>query len=208
MIRVGLVAAWVGMWGSGAVASEPWRNGDLIFHTSQTAQSRPIRVVTRSPLSHCGLLWHDRGHWWVFEAARCVQRTRLEEFLDRGQGRYYRVKRYVGGLSKQQRLGMWAEGRRLLGRAYDAQFQWGDEQLYCSELVWMVFARGAGIRLGEPQRFGQLDLSSSAAQALIRERRLPQPEELVVTPAALDRLKQLETVGDTYPAVTSSSLRW
>ncbi len=202
-MRLALLATWAWMWGSGAAAAEPWRNGDLIFHTSQTAQSWPIRVVTRSPLSHCGILWQDRGRWWVFEAAGRVQRTHLEDFLDRGQGRHYRVKRYRGGLSKQQRLAMLAEGQRLLGRAYDAQFRWGDEELYCSELIWMVFDRGAGIRLGEPQRFGQLDLSSPEARRLIRQRRLPQPEELVVTPAALDRLRQLETVGDTYPAASS-----
>ncbi|WP_206680678.1 hypothetical protein [Hymenobacter polaris] len=37
------------------------REGDLIFHTSQSAQSQAIQLATHSPYSHCGLLYKTGG---------------------------------------------------------------------------------------------------------------------------------------------------
>ena len=31
------------------------------------------------------------------------------------------------------------EGDRLVGRPYDARFEWGARRVYCSELVFLVF---------------------------------------------------------------------
>ena len=37
------------------------RNGDLIFQTSQSAQSRAIQLATHSAYSHCGILFQKRA---------------------------------------------------------------------------------------------------------------------------------------------------
>lgn len=42
------------------------REGDLIFHTSLSAQSQAIQLATHSPYSHCGLLYKAHGEWQVF----------------------------------------------------------------------------------------------------------------------------------------------
>lgn len=42
------------------------RNGDLIFQTSQSAQSQAILLATHSAYSHCGILFRRNGQWRVF----------------------------------------------------------------------------------------------------------------------------------------------
>ena len=43
-----------------------------------------------------------------------------------------------------------------MGKPYDPRFGWGDEALYCSELIHKAFLRGAGVALGEKERLGAL----------------------------------------------------
>jgi len=45
-------------------------DGDLIFHTSLSAQSRAIQLATHSPWSHCGIVYKEAGNWQVFEAGQ------------------------------------------------------------------------------------------------------------------------------------------
>ncbi len=37
------------------------RNGDIIFQTSRSGQSLPIQLATRSPWSHCGIVYVKDG---------------------------------------------------------------------------------------------------------------------------------------------------
>ncbi|RYE90229.1 MAG: hypothetical protein EOO37_03435, partial [Cytophagaceae bacterium] len=67
--------------------------GDLIFHTSQSAQSQAIQLATHSPYSHCGLLYKTNGKWQVFEAVQPVKLTPLASWVARGQGGHFVVKR-------------------------------------------------------------------------------------------------------------------
>lgn len=180
-----------------ALGAESLQEGDLIFHNSQSRQSKAIRQVTGSDLTHVGILVRARGQLMVAEASGAVQITAVSDFIARGQGGKYSVMRLQGGLTPQQLKKMREVGLTFLGLPYDRLFLWDDESIYCSELVWKIYQRGAGIRLGEPQTFGSLDLSSSEAQTLIRERlgRRPIPsQEPIVTPVALARCNQLRVV--------------
>lgn len=51
--------------------------GDLIFHTSLSAQSQAIQLATHSPYSHCGILYRNGKEWQVFEAVQPVKLTPL-----------------------------------------------------------------------------------------------------------------------------------
>lgn len=184
---------------AGLARAQTLQEGDLVFQTSTSRQSLAIRTVTGSPLTHVGVLLRRQGEWWVVEAHGPVQVTRYQQFLARGQGRRVLVKRWRGGLTAAQSEGMRRAGRSFLGQPYDPLFRWGDDRIYCSELVWKIYRRGAGIRLGEPQKFAQLDLSSPAARMLVRERGRPPASEPVVTPAGLAGCVGLTTVLSTYP---------
>ena len=65
---------------------------------------------------------------------------------------------------------MWKLGRSWLGRPYDLQFRWDDERLYCSELVYKLVERTAGIRIGQLEKAGDFDLSRPEVQQKLRER--------------------------------------
>ena len=88
-------------------------------------------------------------------------------------------------------------GRGMLGRDYDRQFLWSDTKLYCSEPVWKLYRRGAGVTLCKPQQFRDVNparpvLAGEAARRYGKN--MPPPGEPVVTPAALFDSPLLRTV--------------
>ena len=170
--------------------------GDLVFHRSRSAQSRVIAEVTGSPLTHVGLVLPRGGELAVLEASGPVSWTPLHEFLARGEGGRFEVRRFADTLSREDVEALVREGDRLVGRPYDARFEWGARRVYCSELVFLVFERALDVELVVPQRFGELALTP-AARRLARRRmgRLPRPEERVVTPAALAASELVWTPG-------------
>jgi len=107
-----------------------FHEGDLIFHTSQSAQSRAIQLATHSPYSHCGLLYKRDGEWQVFEAVQPVKLTPLSSWVARGQGGHFVVKRLrdaATALTPAALARLRAAGQPLLGRDYDLAFNWSDE---------------------------------------------------------------------------------
>jgi cell wall-associated NlpC family hydrolase len=78
-----------------------------------------------------------------------------------------------------------AEAKKLLGRRYDARFGWGDDQIYCSELVAKAFARGAGMTLGRMERLSDLRIAG-LERAIEKRWGGPVPSDLLlVTPASI-----------------------
>ena len=175
------------------------REGDLIFHTSLSAQSRAIQLATHSPYSHCGLLYKSGGEWQVFEAVQPVKLTPLARWVARGQGGHFVVKRLrdaATALTPAALARLRAAGQPLLGRDYDRAFNWSDQQIYCSELTWKVYDRGLHRQLGQLQQLRDFDLTNPAVQAKLRERygrQLPLAEP-VISPARVFGSSELVTV--------------
>jgi len=173
--------------------------GDLIFHTSQSAQSQAIQLATHSPYSHCGLLYKANGEWQVFEAVQPVKLTPLARWVARGQGGHFVVKRLhdaATALTPSRLARLRAAGQPMLGHDYDLAFSWSDRQIYCSELIWKVYDRGLHRRLGQLQQLRDFDLSQPAVQAKLWERygdRLPLSEP-VISPASIFNSPELVTV--------------
>jgi hypothetical protein len=175
------------------------RDGDIVFHTSRSSQSLAIQLATKSPYSHMGIVYLRDGKPFVFEAIQPVKLTPLDDWIERGEGRHVVVKRLRDAdarLTLETLRKMRAAGEQLAGRDYDPYFEWSDERIYCSELVWKVFERGAGIGLGDLQTIADFDLSNPAVQAKVRERygdHVPL-DEVVISPAAIFDAPDLETV--------------
>ena len=182
-----------------AAAGEPQlESGDVVFQTSRSAQSLAIQHITQSPYSHVGLVEVSSDGAFVLEAIGTVSRTPWRRFRARGAGGKVLVLR-LGGLSPAQRGEVLAAARRFLGRPYDAQFGWGDERLYCSELVHKAYL-AAGVELGALERLGQLHVAGMEAALRARYGRVPLGLELV-TPASLARDEKLAAVySDFRPA--------
>ena len=62
------------------------RDGDLIFQTSLSGQSRAIQEATGSKYSHCGIIYRDGCDYFVYEAVQPVKSTPLAQWIARGKG--------------------------------------------------------------------------------------------------------------------------
>ncbi|WP_139923884.1 YiiX family permuted papain-like enzyme [Hymenobacter sp. DG01] len=175
------------------------RNGDLIFHTSQSAQSRAIQLATRSPYSHCGILFKKNGEWRVFEAVQPVSETSLAAWVARGKNGQFVVKRLRDAetvLTPAALQRLQNAGEQYRGRNYDLYFGWSDERIYCSELLWKMYRQATGREIGKLQTLREFDLSHPAVQAKLQERygkHIPLDEK-VISPVRMLETKELVTV--------------
>lgn len=175
------------------------QDGDLIFHTSRSAQSQAIQQATGSTLSHMGIILMRRGQPYVFEAVSTVRYTPLDKWIARGVDHHYVVKRLrhadsllTPAAMKQLR----GQANGFAGRPYDTMFEWSDDRLYCSELVWKLYDRALGIRIGERQKIAEFRLAAPAVHAKLRERygALIPTDRLVISPQAMAASPLLITV--------------
>lgn len=172
------------------------RTGDIVFHTSTSSQSVAVQAATRSPYSHMGIVMLRDGRPYVLEAVQPVGYTPLQAWLDRGrQGRYV-VKRPRAPLSAEAAAGLQQQAARYLGKPYDLTFEWSDERIYCSELVWKLYRSAAGIELAPLATLGSFDLDAAPVRVKLRERYGNQVplHEPVISPAAIFASPLLETV--------------
>ncbi len=165
------------------------KNGDIIFQTSRSAQSQAIQVATRSRYSHCGLIFIQSGKPFVFEASARIRQTPFERFVAKGDGKKFVIKRLKNAdsvLTTGSQKKLEAEGKKFAGLPYDAFFGWGDDRIYCSELVYKIYRNALGIEIGKPARLREFDLSNPKVRAKLNQRyhgRIPL-DETVISPAA------------------------
>lgn len=197
MIRALALAALLTLCAACArAAPPPVRDGDLIFHASRSAQSLAIQRATGSRYSHMGVVLHRNGRPYVFEAVEPVRYTPLADWIARGQGGHYVVKRLRTPPDARQTQRLRAQAERLRGKHYDLGFGWSDERIYCSELAYKLYDRAMGVRIGRLQRLREFELDDPAVRAKLRERygaRVPL-DEPVISPAAMFDSSLLETV--------------
>lgn len=183
---------------AGSKADPRWKEGDILFQTSRSAQSQAIQDATRSHWSHTGLLLRKDGRWMVLEAVGPVKYTPVESWIRRGERGHVvarRLKAKVHALTPADLTKVRQEGERLLGLPYDRTFEWDDRRIYCSELVWKVFDRALGVKLGKLQRLRDFNLGSPAVKEQMVERyhgQLPL-DEPVISPEALYEAPELES---------------
>jgi len=175
------------------------KDGDIIFQTSKSDQSKPIQIATKSIYSHCGIIYKKGNDLLVYEAVGPVKLTPLKQWIARGKNNSYVIKRLKNGeklitpdvLSKMKKV-----GDQLKGKPYDTTFEWSDNKIYCSELVWKIYQRGAGIKIGKLQRLKEFDLSNAIVKAIMKKRyrgKIP-TDEIVISPGSLFDSELLVTI--------------
>lgn len=173
------------------------KDGDIVFHESTSRQSPVIKLAQHSRWTHCGIVFHIDGKAYVYEAVDPVKYTKLEDWIARGKKGVCRVKRLKRGeLPSKSIEKMMQVGRKYKGKRYDLKFQWSDDKMYCSELIWKIYHHGAGIDLCTPKHFSDYSLSAPGVRRLIRKRYGSDfnPSETVVAPADLFNSKMLKEV--------------
>jgi uncharacterized protein YycO len=166
------------------------KNGDIIFQTSQSNQSKAIQLATNSKYSHMGIIYENDGKYFVYEAVQPVKLTPLQQWIRRGKNGHYVIKRLANAdkiitkttLSKMKQI-----GERFKGKSYDIYFEWSDDKIYCSELVWKIYKEATGIEIGQLEKLSDFDLSHKVVKAKMKERygtSIPMNEK-VISPAAM-----------------------
>ncbi len=179
---------------AGEPALEP---GDLVFETSGSSQSAGIQWATRSRWSHVGIVDVSPRGTSVVEALGKVSATPWKAWRRRARrhGGYLVLR--PRGLTHARREAAAERARAFVGRPYDARFGWGDDRIYCSELVVKAYERGAGISLGKRERLGDLRLLGIES-AMEKRWGGKVPRDLVlVTPASIAEDARLEVVEGT-----------
>lgn len=175
------------------------QNGDIIFQTSGSRQSKAIQLATHSRYSHMGIIYIENGKPYVYEAIQPVKLTPLEAWIKRGEEGKYVVKRLKSSekiLTPTVLEKMRKEGNKYRGKNYDIYFEWTNDRIYCSELVWKIYRDAAGIEIGRLQRLKDFDLSNPKVKKLMKERygeNIPLDEK-VISPASMFKSEMLTEV--------------
>ena len=174
------------------------KDGDIVFQYSGSAQCPAIAQATHSPYTHCGIVFIEHDLPIVWEAVGPVRKVPLSAWVKHGGNGHYVIKRLKdrGPLTPEHVAGMKAEGEREMGRPYDIFFSLDEESIYCSELVWKIYQRGAELEVGKLERFGDMDFTGAEARRVLHDRfgtSFPADQQ-VITPAALFRSSLLMTV--------------
>jgi len=176
-------------------AGEPeLREGDLVFETSSSSQSAPIQWASRSRWSHVGMVEVAPDGTFVVEALGKVSRTPWKAWRRRARSGGDLLVLRPRGLSAGARSRAVERAKAFLGRRYDPRFGWGDDRIYCSELVVKAYERAAGVSYGRRERLG--DLRLAGIEGAVEERwggEVPR-DLLLVTPASLAEDRRLVRV--------------
>jgi hypothetical protein len=185
-------------WIAAANAGETLHDGDLIFQTSRSGQSAAIQRATHSPYSHVGIVFLRDGKPYVLEAVATVRYTPLDTWIARGDGGHYVVKRLARPLTAIEDNRLKQAAGSYEGRSYDLYFEWSNERIYCSELVWKIYRDAVDLKLGKLQKLREFDLADPIVKTRMRERygaHVPL-DEPVISPAAVFASPLLVPVGN------------
>ena len=84
----------------------------------------------------------------------------------------------------------------FIGKNYDKTFEWSDEKIYCSELIWKIYQRATGLEIGKLQKLSDLDLTNEVVKSIMKKRygnKIPL-SETVISPESIFESALLSTV--------------
>lgn len=179
--------------------SQSLKDGDIILHTSKSQQSSIIQKITKSQFTHCGIVFFKNGIPYVFEAVQPVKVTPLKIWINRGINSNYAVLRPYTPLTKEQKNKMYSYAKSQLGKNYDIKFQWSDDKMYCSELVWKCY-KAAGITLTKLKKFNNYNLTNPIVIQTIKNRygNNFNSNELVISPKDIYNSDLLKIIYNDY----------
>ena len=146
-----------------------------------------------------GIIFKHNDIFLVLEAVQPVQFTKLEDWLKRGRRRHFVVKRLENAddvINQEVVRNMNLVGEEMVGKDYDKYFEWTDERIYCSELVWKIYKETLDIDIGPLKKMKDFDLSDEKVKKIMKKRygdEIPL-EETVVSPGDIFESDKLITV--------------
>lgn len=172
------------------LANAQVKDGDLIFHKSQTQQSTALKEATGSEWTHVGIILNNK----VVEETGGVKITAIKDFIARGKNHEYKVFRSPKFDSSM--ISSLNAAIKFYDKPYDIYFEFTDDREYCSEFVYKVFLKSTGIQIGTVQKMREMNLDGPYVKALIKQRltdtgRTLNLDEDIITPISLMSDKDL-----------------
>ena len=146
------------------------KEGDIVFQTSKSPQSKYIILATKSQWSQCGIIIEKSDGLYVLEATGKLKLTPLQEFINRGKGKQWWAKRVIDKPIK-------VKYRHLLGRRYDTSFKPDNNLFYCSELLHHIYKTQFGIELCKYRKVSDYHLTG--LKKTLRKRGINLNQEVV-----------------------------
>lgn len=180
-----------------------FQDGDIIFQSSNSKQCEAIKIATKSEFSHCGIIFIENGKTYVYEAVQPVKMTLLKDWISQGTDSKYVVQRLKNSdkiLTKEILNKMKTYGKSFNNKDYDLYFEWSDDKIYCSELVWKIYKNGANIELCQTKKLKDFNLNHPAVQQIMKERygsKIPY-NEAVVAPSQLYESTLVQTIYNNF----------
>ncbi len=149
---------------------ERLQTGDIVFQDTGGEQGAAVKAATGSRYTHCGVVFEIDGKLHVLEAVQPVSVVTLEDFRKRSRVFHARRLQDPGKMNRKalQKALKW--GRSQIGKDYDPMFQWDDETLYCSELVWKIYKKSTDLELCQPKTFKSYFLDRPEVRRVIAQR--------------------------------------
>lgn len=180
-----------------------FKNGDIIFQTSESAQCEAVKIATNSKFSHCGIIFIENEQCFVYEAVQPVKITPLKTWITHGKDNNYVVKRYKNKdftFSEIEINKMKNYAKKHVNKNYDLYFNWSDTEIYCSELVWKIYKTAINIELCKTKKLEEFNLNNLIVKNILIQRygkNIPL-KEYVVAPSQLYDSELLITIFDNY----------
>lgn len=149
--------------------SNTYKDGDIIFQTTSGQTGKAIQLATHSQYNHCGVLFFENNEWVVYEAVQPVRKTSLLEFNARGKGSVKRLANISLSNADVNKLKALFKSA-FENKNYDEAFNWSDDQIYCSELVFKLYHKALNIELCKPRKLSDFDLSHPLVKEKLNEK--------------------------------------
>jgi hypothetical protein len=131
--------------------------------------------------------------------AELYTKTPLDKWIARGKDGHFVIKRLKNAeevLTSKTLQKLKLEGNKFNGKNYDLTFEWSDNKIYCSELIWKIYERATGIEIGKLEKLKDFDLTNESVKKIMKNRygdKIPL-NETVISPATIfesDLLKEV-----------------
>jgi len=166
-----------------------------------SSQSKAIQLATHSKYSHCGIIFWENGECYVWEAGKVVTITKIDKFIQKGEGGHFVIKRLR---SSQELFASEANLDKIgqiffnkyLNKPYDLYFGWSNDKIYCSELIWKLYYDALQIEIGKLEKLSDFDLTSEPVKQKLKERygnNIPL-DEIVNSPINIFKSNLLKTI--------------
>lgn len=127
------------------------KEGDIVFIWSKSRQSPFITYATGSLFTHCGIIVEKNNELYVLEASSQVKLTPYKQFLENARWNYYERIRVIANDVE-------IDYKKYLGKKYDIQFDFNNDKMYCSELVYLIYKDQFNIELCEPKQIKEYNI--------------------------------------------------